>query len=771
MPTGESSNPPVYNADTASRPKKKRTNVGKACEPCRRRRCKCDGVKPSCTTCAVYKDECYWEPREDYRKPLSRQQVQALTTRVQDLERLLREHGLDPGSAGPSDVKDGSDEEAGERKKDIVDEPSGDIREWSQDHIVEGETGELQVHGPTSAFRHLGKYSHDDVRLNHEMSPESPDPLPYGYARHLPQDVYITEEQHDQAINRFFQFYASWGQRSNPILFRQDLHTALYTNSDVKTPHYSPMLHNAILAIALGFSDEAFLRTSEIRRVFAKKAKDFIDYEGMNPTVATVQAFAHLASYHMGLNMDDTRLLKKGNVTSAQARDRNVTFWTTFVQEGLWAPYIGRSISLPEFTASPPTVDEELDQLLWTPEQPPTGIDCSLKAQPGMISTTFVHTVKLMQIGERIMNTLYGIKADMSTLIRTGVISEISLSLSTWLESLPPSLTFHNHAPKNGLPHILMMHLSHAWLVILLHRPFYRPLAPLPNGANSDSAAASGTSTAAWAVKQCDKAALHMIGLLQTWHRFHNLRYCPPTAIQCCFIAGTTHLLSLASSQGPKKQSEALLRAQECIKLMKLMAVSWPAAKHQQMLLENLLSEYGLSMGSNRLTQQIDQMNLEPQRHPHTQNQMPMTAQNIAYEQIPSTAFKPSIPGPVVDPNMVLPAPVSVNSSNASPPPTANGMLEGSNAWMNMNAVGSGLGNNSYLYNPITSSFDASALPSIINTLMPNPNRTFDQPPHTVWDPNGFELDRDTQALLDNILRPHLDVEDPLQFDFNQGYH
>ncbi|WWC62347.1 uncharacterized protein I303_104943 [Kwoniella dejecticola CBS 10117] len=792
MATGEPSKPFIIPSDPASRPKKKRTNVGKACEPCRRRRCKCDGVKPSCTTCAVYKDECYWEPREDYRKPLSRQQVQALTTRVQDLERLLREHGLDPGSAGQGGDKAGSEDEAGERKKEIGDEPSADIREWSQDHLVEGETGELQVHGPTSAFRHIGKYSNDDARLIHEMSPESPDPLPHGYTRYLPQEIYLTEEQHDQVINRFFQFYACWGQRSNPILFRQDLHTALYTDSDIKTPHYSPMLHNAILAIALGLSDDPFLRSSETRKIFAKKAKDFIDYEGMNPTVATVQAFAHLASYHslsaehnlgwlyigqalrtgVALNMDDTRLLKKGNVTSVQARERNVTFWTTFIQEGLWAPYIGRSISLPEYTALPPTVDEELDQLIWTPEEPPTGVDCSLKAQPGMISTTFVHTVKLMRIGERIMNTLYGIKADMSHLVRTGVISEISLSLSTWLEGLPPSLAIHNHAPKNGLPHILMMHLSHAWLVILLHRPFYRPLAPLPNGANSDSAAASGTSTAAWAVKQCDKAALQVIGLLQTWHRFHNLRFCPPTAIQCCFIAGTTHLLSLASSQGPKKQSEALARAQECIQLMKLMAVSWPAARHQQVLLENLLSEYGISMGSNRLTQQIDQMNLAAKQE--TQPQPAPQNQNVLYSNTPisnqMSNFAPTLPNTVFNPNLVLPATASADVRNVSALSTAGSLPGGSNAWMNFGTSPRGIGNTQYPFNPISSSFDASALPSIINTLMPNPNRTFEQPAHTAWDPNGFELDRDTQALLDNILRPHLDVEDPLQFDFNQNY-
>ncbi|WRT67559.1 uncharacterized protein IL334_004531 [Kwoniella shivajii] len=726
-----SSTPLSADLSSSFRPKKKRTNVGKACEPCRRRRCKCDGIKPSCTTCAVYKDECYWEPREDYRKPLSRQQVQALTTRVQDLERLLREHGLDPGTAGNTE-RAGSEDEGGEHRNNVEPESSGDMREWSQDHLVEGETGELQVHGPTSAFRHLSKYNHEGSRdLNHEMSPESPESLPFGYSRYLPQDVYLNEVQHDQAIDRFFTFYACW-----------DMRTALHTDSPVKTAHYSPMLHNAILAIALGFSEWPYLRASDTRKIFAKKAKDFIDYEGMNPAVATVQAFAHLASYHslaaehnlVGLNMDDTRLLRKGNVTAVQARE-----------EGLWAPYIGRSISLPEFTALPPTIDDELDNHIWNPEDPPTGTDCPLRPQPGMISTTFVHTVKLMRIGERIMNTF------------------------TWLESLPPALTFHNHAPKNGLPHILMLHLSQAWLVILLHRPFYRPLAGLPSGSSSDGAIPPGSSTAAWAVKQCDRAALQVITLLQIWHRLHNLRFCPPTAIQCCFIAGTTHLLSLASSQAPKKQTEALGRAQECIRLMKLMAVSWPAARGQQVLLENLLSEYGLSLGSQRLTEQIEKISLAKEEPPfdfipHTTqnlatrvNESPMTIQDPPQVQNTQHAYQQNYPNPINIPSTPL-------GMTLAP---STGVINELNAWMSSSGS-----QTAYPIDALSSSFEASSQPSMLDGFMPNQgvNPATNHHTHTAWNPNGFELDRETQALLDNILRPHLDVEDPLQYEFGSGF-
>lgn len=126
-----------------------------------------------------------------------------------------------------------------------------------------------------------------------------------------------------------------------------------------RTPHYSPLLHNAILAIGLGFSDDPLLRHSSTRKIFCDHAKSFIDEEGMTPSVATVQALAHIASYHslcaehnlgwlyigmasrcavaresesgsgsgrnllmaVGLNTDVTHLLERGHITLEQGKE------------------------------------------------------------------------------------------------------------------------------------------------------------------------------------------------------------------------------------------------------------------------------------------------------------------------------------------------------------------------------------------------------------------------------------------------------------------
>jgi hypothetical protein len=58
------------------------------------------------------------------------------------------------------------------------------------------------------------------------------------------------------------------------------------------------MLHNAILSIGLRFSDDPQLRAIDTLKLFCDEAKKHMRKEGMNPSVATVQALAHLASHH-----------------------------------------------------------------------------------------------------------------------------------------------------------------------------------------------------------------------------------------------------------------------------------------------------------------------------------------------------------------------------------------------------------------------------------------------------------------------------------------
>jgi hypothetical protein len=66
-----------------------------------------------------------------------------------------------------------------------------------------------------------------------------------------------------------------------------------------KTPHYSPMLHNALVALATAFSDDPRLRNIQSRHYFAQLAKSHIDKECQTPDISVVQALSILGTFHV----------------------------------------------------------------------------------------------------------------------------------------------------------------------------------------------------------------------------------------------------------------------------------------------------------------------------------------------------------------------------------------------------------------------------------------------------------------------------------------
>ena len=166
-----------------------------------------------------------------------------------------------------------------------------------------GEAGEeVHFHGPTSAYAHLAQ-----VQLSVESAEEAPvGPVGHShdYRRFLPPSVPISHPEHTAIIDRFFRFYASWCQRAVPNLFHQDMIRAITLPSNTPLPrftHYSPFLHNTILAMALRWSDDAALNTPRNRTTFAAAAEMHLSRELPRPTLATVQGLALKSSYHSTL--------------------------------------------------------------------------------------------------------------------------------------------------------------------------------------------------------------------------------------------------------------------------------------------------------------------------------------------------------------------------------------------------------------------------------------------------------------------------------------
>jgi hypothetical protein len=140
----------------------------------------------------------------------------------------------------------------------------------------------------------------------------------YDWKQMLPQDIQLTRIEHDTLLDVFFKFFSSWCYRTVPDLFLRDMRrylegteTRLPENpqspsddkpviTGPKTVHYTPMLHNAILSVALAYSDDPLLSKSSTRAKFVEKAKSTLEMECSRPSLACVQALAYIASFYSG---------------------------------------------------------------------------------------------------------------------------------------------------------------------------------------------------------------------------------------------------------------------------------------------------------------------------------------------------------------------------------------------------------------------------------------------------------------------------------------
>lgn len=119
---------------------------------------------------------------------------------------MLKDHGLDPGHTSPGHMDAEPLDRKPQRTVDRNDTSDNDSAvDWQESHLVEDGTGDFQVYGPTSAFRHLSISQHT------RTSPMEGSSMP-GFRRYLPKDVDLTEEEHELALDRFFRYYAAWGE-------------------------------------------------------------------------------------------------------------------------------------------------------------------------------------------------------------------------------------------------------------------------------------------------------------------------------------------------------------------------------------------------------------------------------------------------------------------------------------------------------------------------------------------------------------------------------
>jgi len=126
----------------------------------------------------------------------------------------------------------------------------------------------------------------------------------FDWSRHLPPEIFLERREHDKLLDLLFKFFTSWCLRIVPPLFLRDMYRALSlpaSQPPPKTAHYSPMLHNALVALATAFSDDPRIRDLKSRQYFARRAKSYIDTECERPNISVVHALSILGSFHSSM--------------------------------------------------------------------------------------------------------------------------------------------------------------------------------------------------------------------------------------------------------------------------------------------------------------------------------------------------------------------------------------------------------------------------------------------------------------------------------------
>ncbi|KAG5644488.1 hypothetical protein DXG03_008315 [Asterophora parasitica] len=434
------------------------------------------------------------------------------------------------------------------------DEPGNEDQVFSQElclptRNLKLDEGNLLLHGNTAVFRFAPEPSTPQVLSRFPLNSQAPRyvllvegieeqnyNLDFDWSRYLPTSVPLDRKEHDKLLDLLLKFFMSWCLRLVPDLFLRDMHQTLATprsQTPPKTAHYSPMLHNSLMAVATAFSDDPRIRDLKSRQAFAAVAKSYIEAECQQPNISVIHALSLLGSYHsglgeqtlgyfyfVGLSIDCSAWVKSGLISEHDMLDRNWAHWTIFTQDVCWSLYVGRDFSIPSTSDAKripiPFVDAQFDAVSWY--YPPSGIP----PQPNFLSTTFAASCELLLIARRIMDVVNGLN---TASVRHEVNDELI-----------------NH------------------------------------------------------VKLCKRAAENIVELLGTWRSLYTLRYAPITLVQTAFSAGTIYLLgAVQAASGLRVAQESLkhclAQAQLCVQYLLEIGKSWQCATNIGEILRRLLQE------------------------------------------------------------------------------------------------------------------------------------------------------------------------------------
>ncbi|CAG8269424.1 unnamed protein product [Penicillium salamii] len=388
----------------------------------------------------------------------------------------------------------------------------------------------------------------------------------------------------DQALeDHLVELYFTWQNTSTYIVDKDMFMTARskWRNEFDDTAFYSEVLTNAMCAIGSAFEARyhpTFITfPKSLAEFFADRAKALLEIELDSPCVATVQALVIMSchegasnrdargwlysgmsmrlAFDLGLHLDMTTYVNRGDITQAEADVRRAAFWGSYVADHFWGFYLGRPFRM---NAGDVSVQKPASSLGPEKEENwhPYGHQASqalfqngLKNPTELICRQFV---VLWEMISPVGHILYGC-SDISRHDLQRITYQVTEDLFAWKANLPLSLQINLDDDTTPiLPHLMMLHMQYHQIIIFFHRPwlsksYIQPRAPRQGPGYHH------------ARRMCVESATAVARLLHLYEKHYTFRRMNNQVVAIIFSAALMLLFVTVSSSpmSPGKQGDS----------------------------------------------------------------------------------------------------------------------------------------------------------------------------------------------------------------------
>ncbi|ORY02807.1 hypothetical protein K493DRAFT_254641 [Basidiobolus meristosporus CBS 931.73] len=456
----------------------KKSRTSRACDLCRRKKVKCDGLKPTCSNCSSLGHDCTYLDKPKKRGPQS-SQPKALEARLKHLESLLTSL-VDNGGAMTNQIANElrSINEHGDSSPNIESpeqEESEEELSEDEDHSAD-EDAALDVGDKPCpqdvSYRYAGSSSgmyllNDNIKRSQsvhdirKLLPEAYNDIP-----DLPES-FPPPELGEKLLKIYF-------CRFHPYMPVFHANGFMNKYREGKVP---PIVLNAVYGLACIHSGDHNIfpdveSYTKYAQMFFLRTKAYLDQEYHSSSIPVIQALFLMTfsptsgwlflgmAIRMAQDLGLHRNIESQSMDPIEREDRRLLWWCCVVMDRFQSSALGKPMSISETD-----FDTKLPLEIASSQPIFTNLPNSVVSL-----RYFTHLIRLTSIIGRIMKEVYGVDSPPNA---TGkILWTLNTEIRDWEATLPAEFKYDYTRPLKNNVHSIMLNTFCQFAVILLNRPF-----------------------------------------------------------------------------------------------------------------------------------------------------------------------------------------------------------------------------------------------------------------------------------------------------------